>query len=304
VQRPITAGTHDPPILMRINMWAPRLLPSSAATWQSRHRGRIQTRKRAHIERVSIMLRKIILASLLAGAASPALAQSSGFDWSGFYAGINAGYGGNKFSYPVTGDLTLGAVSETLEAKAKLNSSGFLGGGQVGFNLTNSGAWLFGIEADIDASSITGEVSANGAAAGLLAANASIKAGSEIDYLGTVRGRAGFITSRDLLICGTAGLAYGEVKSRYALGVSSAGTSLFAAAGSQSDTDMGWTVGLGAEYPVSDRMTLKAEYLYADLGEHTLIATPFALLGATGDVAVKVGTTANIVRVGLNYALD
>lgn len=251
------------------------------------------------------MFRTILLASaMLVAASAPALAQPPAFAWDGFYAGVNAGYGGDQFAYPVTGDLSSGGIAVALDAKATLTSSGFLGGGQVGYNFHVSDDWVAGIEADIDATGIKGELGLGGALSGFIAGAAQIRAGSQIDYLGTVRARLGYVTDRDLLVYGTAGLAFGEVKSRYNLAVASGGSTLFSAAGSQSDTDTGWTAGVGAEYPISDRMTLKAEYLYADLGEHTLISTPFALLGATGSIGVKVESTAHIVRVGLNYALD
>jgi len=252
------------------------------------------------------MLRKLLMASaVLAAASTPALAQAPGsYDWTGFYAGVNAGYGGNQFSYPITGDLAFGPITESLDSKVDLTSSGFVGGGQLGFNWEYPGGWLFGLETDLDGSGIEGRLKASGAVTGLLSGAAELSAGSQIDYLGTVRARLGVVTSRDLLVYGTAGFAYGEVKSRYDVGVTSGGSTLFSAAGSTSETNTGWTAGAGAEYPVTDDLTLKAEYLYVDLGDQTLISTPFALLGATGHVGVGVETTAHIVRVGLNYRFD
>ena len=252
------------------------------------------------------MLRKLLMASaVLAAASTPALAQAPGsYDWSGFYVGVNAGYGGNQFSYPITGDLAFGPITESLDSKVDLTSSGFVGGGQLGFNWEYPGGWLFGLETDLDGSGIEGRLKASGAVTGLLSGAAELSAGSQIDYLGTVRARLGVVTSRDLLVYGTAGFAYGEVKSRYDVGVTSGGSTLFSAAGSTSETNTGWTAGAGAEYPITDDLTLKAEYLYVDLGDQTLISTPFALLGATGHVGVGVETTAHIVRVGLNYRFD
>jgi outer membrane immunogenic protein len=133
---------------------------------------------------------------------------------------------------------------------------------------------------------------------------AALSAGSQIDYLGTVRLRAGYACPNDFLMYATGGFAYGGVKSRFNIDVGSGMSSLFSAADSKSTSRTGWTVGAGAEYPVTDRVTFKAEYLYADLGKHTLIDTPFAVLGGTGNINVGVKTTAHIVRVGFNYALD
>ena len=107
------------------------------------------------------------------------------YSWTGFYVGANGGFGGNKFDYPVT----VGPASGT----ASLNSSGFFGGGQVGYNWQLSPLWVVGFETDFDGADIEGKATASTAFGGA-------SAGSTIDWFGTVRGRAP-APSSPLILC-------------------------------------------------------------------------------------------------------
>lgn len=102
------------------------------------------------------------------------------FDWSGFYAGANVGYG--------WGDVYSGAAAADI-----LDPQGFIAGGQIGFNLQADGI-VYGIEADLQWTDISETVAA---------------VTSELEYFGTVRGRVGFAVDQILPYL-TAGLAYGH----------------------------------------------------------------------------------------------
>jgi len=78
-------------------------------------------------------------------------------------------------------------------------------------------------------------------------------------------------------------------------GVAFANAKLTTAAGaSDSNTQIGWTAGLGVEYAFMGNWSAKLEYLYADLGKATCGS---GTCTTDTDVDIK----ANIVRVGLNY---
>ena len=203
---------------------------------------------------------------------------------------MNGGYAGDQFRYPFSGGPIGGATSVT--GSVSLNSSGFLGGGQIGYNYQLAGL-VSGLEADIDASSIEGKLNANAAMVGLGSANLS--AGSNLEYFGIARARLGYAVFDRALLYATGGLAYGEVRSSY----NAAATGIGSLRGSQSSTDVGWTVGGGLEYALTNDITFKTEYLYADLGKHTILPQTAFFGVATGTLAV--GTTVNIVRAGLNY---
>jgi outer membrane immunogenic protein len=200
------------------------------------------------------------------------------FTWTGFYVGVNGGYAGDKYRYNLNG-------VPGLSASASINSSGFVGGGQIGYNFQFSGPFVLGLEADIQASGLKGEL----ALAATLGNNGlSANAGSKTDYFGTVRGRLGYAGIERLLVYVTGGYAYGNTKSYYS--IVTPGPVL---AGSTSSTRSGWTVGGGMEYAILPHWSIKAEYLYVDLGKKNL--------ASFGPASISEKTKFNVVRAGINY---
>jgi outer membrane immunogenic protein len=165
-----------------------------------------------------------------------------------------------------------------------------------------SDGWLVGIETDIDASGIKGRVSAGGALTGSLSGSAALSAGSNIDYIGTLRARVGHEVGDQMLVYATGGLAYGGTKSQFGINVlDGTGATVFSAANSTSAMQTGWAIGGGAEIPVSERITFRAEYLYVDLGKDTLLNTTF--LGGAGSIKIDAKSTASLMRIAFNYKL-
>ena len=188
------------------------------------------------------------------------------FTWTGFYIGVNAGYGGDKNSYSINGFGNIASIS----------SGGFIGGGQIGYNYQFLGTqFVLGLEADIQASNIEGKVSIIG-----------FGIGSKLDYLGTVRSRLGYAFTDRALIYATGGLAYGRVKTDLAGLLSWGGT------------NTGWTAGAGIEYALTPNWSIKTEYLYVDLGTKNT----FLPFGPGFSVGVK--NHEHIVRAGLNYRFN
>ena len=160
------------------------------------------------------------------------------FTWTGFYAGVNAGYGWGEFS----------------KAPGFDDPDGFVGGAQIGYNY-QIGQFVVGLETDIQYSDLSGKTRPVTFADG----NVGVGRG-EVEYFGTVRGRIGAAFDRALIYV-TGGLAYGETKFR---GLdTTAGLSF-----SKSKPTAGWTIGGGLEYAFTDNITAKAEYLYVDLGDN------------------------------------
>ena len=124
------------------------------------------------------------------------------------------------------------------------------------------------------------------------------EAGSHINYIGTVRGRVGYAVGDRFLPYITGGLAYGSVSSYGA--IATAGVLPFGVGASQTNTRVGWTIGAGFEYAITNNFTFKTEYLYADLGRSTLFSG--TVLGIPAYVGER--TTAHIVRAGINYKFD
>lgn len=201
------------------------------------------------------------------------------YSWTGFYIGANGGFGGNKFDYPAT----VGPLSGT----ASLNSSGFFGGGQIGYNWQLSPLWVIGVETDIDAADIEGKATESTAFGGA-------SAGSKIDYFGTVRGRAGALITPNTLLYATGGWAYGHTTTSASAALLGVG-----AATSIGANQSGWTVGGGLEYAFNSWLSFKTEYLYVDLGTATLVS------GTAAGIPFSLGekATAHTVKAGINVKL-
>jgi outer membrane immunogenic protein len=96
---------------------------------------------------------------------------------------------------------------------------------------------------------------------------------SQLDWFGTARVRFGFLPTARLLVYGTGGLAYGEVEGslEHHNVFSGIVTSRYWE-GSDSDLRVGWTLGAGAEYALTSSVSIRAEYLYLDLGKSNVMA--------------------------------
>lgn len=182
-------------------------------------------------------------------------------DWTGFYAGLNVGYDWGDFSLP---------------HGAGGNAHGVLGGAQIGVNY-QVGDIVGGIEADIQGADVEGRTTRFGRVYALR---------SYIQPFGTARVRAGIAVDR-VLVYATGGLAYAEVENKLRL---------FDRHRSDSDIQLGWTVGAGLEYALDPNWSIKAEYLYADLGSQRY---NFRLGGA--GIRQMVSYDQHLARVGLNY---
>ena len=88
---------------------------------------------------------------------------------------------------------------------------------------------------------------------------------NSLTWLGTTRARVGFVATPDnrLMIYATGGVAYGGGNSQFSAFDATTGSFW---SGNPSSTRVGWTIGGGVEYAITNNITIKGEYLYADLG--------------------------------------
>ena len=212
------------------------------------------------------------------------------WNWSGFYAGLNAGY---ARSTTVWNDLDGFETSGGTDVNESTN--GFIGGGQVGYNWQFRHA-VFGIETDFQYLSN----SQNTRLFALPPGNVGPTFHDAIQWLGTVRGRAG-VAIDNVLTYLTAGLAYG--KAQHTL------TDQFFNVDPNFDlnsTKVGFTAGAGAEYALDPRWSIKAEVLYVDLGKTSATITGIAQSTPPGNPTISTGRfdildTMWIIRAGVNY---
>jgi outer membrane immunogenic protein len=205
---------------------------------------------------------------------------SSVYDWSGVYLGVNAGAGWNNSE--VDGSLTcsdLGDFCETVfdDLSSDLrhgvdgDDAAFTGGAMIGANWQWE-SLVLGVEADVNYAgfdaSYTRDLS-DLANDNIITTNNDIEAYSHADFdanwWGTVRARAGFAVD-NWLFYGTGGLAWGTLDASAGIDACWDGcTETASIRGSESDTNVGWTIGAGMEWGW-DNWVLGAEYLYVDLG--------------------------------------
>jgi outer membrane immunogenic protein len=235
--------------------------------------------------------------------------------WTGFYVGLNAGgtwAESNNLgvvSYPLFPDPVVLQLAGLASAPVPVgNSGGFIGGGQIGYNFQFANNFVVGIEADIQGvthSGNAGTASTFGAINGFPVVT-TLSATKNIDYLGTVRGRLGWLFTPTLLVYGTGGLAYGNVNtgaSVVQLGITNGFVGV-GGVGSFSDTRVGWTAGGGVEWMFLPNWSAKVEYLYYDLGS---VYSNGALVALNAIPPTYAGVQStprfdgHIVRAGVNY---
>ncbi|MDQ2083691.1 porin family protein [Xanthobacteraceae bacterium Astr-EGSB] len=241
------------------------------------------------------------------------------WSWTGFYIGGNAGYSWGESDTSVGYVTAPGGVAIVPPAgsatSASFDLNGWVGGGQLGYNW-QTGPWVFGIEADIQATGQDGDAGFLCAAAGLAGGaclpgltflppgvtGTSLALSQSLEWFGTLRGRLGWTATPSVLLYVTGGLAYGEIETSGTLtGATPAGV-LTSTGFSHSKTNVGWTVGAGAEAHLGGNWTGKIEYLYLDLGDVSGTVSGLAAVPAVGIAANYTSDiTDHILRVGINY---
>jgi|RhiMethySRZTD1v2_1073278.scaffolds.fasta_scaffold330730_2 outer membrane immunogenic protein len=216
---------------------------------------------------------KIILSLAAAFAASPALAAdipvkaptAPVYSWAGSYMGLNAGYGWGRFKVkdPTEFDSD-GPVFRY--ADFDFNGSGWFFGLQNGYNW-QSGAWVFGYESDLQLARINGDKTFRAAIFNFPDNTFDTGVSSDINWFGTIRARLGYLLTPTTMIYGTGGLAYGEVRSQLSFPFTSGAPLRFVAV--DTHTRYGYSAGGGIEHKIAPNVSVKAEYLYVNLGNHS-----------------------------------
>jgi outer membrane immunogenic protein len=202
-------------------------------------------------------------------AAPPRYEPLLAYDWSGFYVGINGGYGFGHSDW-INNALLFDLGSFGL--------NGGLAGGTLGINY-QMGQFVLGFEADADWTMFKGTSAV--AYCGAVTAGAACE--TQERWLATFRGRIGYAVDR-FLIFATAGGATGSIWA----GLAPPGTF-------DISNNFGWTVGGGVEGNITQNWTAKVEYLYVNLGSGVCPTN------CGPAVPVNVQFNENLVRAGVNY---
>jgi outer membrane immunogenic protein len=221
------------------------------------------------------------------------------FSWTGFYVGINGGYGFAGDDQTVTNTETVNGTPTAAANFGSLSIAGGFGGLQVGYN-AQAGRWVLGVEADLQGGDISDKSHAtvNNFLPGL---NATVDTKNSVGWFGTLRPRIGYSWDRTLVYA-TGGVAFGSIKHSFHF----TDNFNFTAQDNVSFAQIGYAVGGGVEHKFSPRLSIKVEYQYIDLGSHDhkapLFFVPAGVPIATAFAEnTKTQTDFHTVRIGLNY---
>jgi outer membrane immunogenic protein len=219
----------------------------------------------------SVFVTALIVLVLGCGAVWAADPAATTYNWTGFYAGLNTGVAKNNSRYSVVSN------EHGFPFSGSFDNPAFTVGGQAGYNY-QVGNFVYGLETDINYEGPS----------------------PQLDYFGTLRGRLGYTPADRLLFYVTGGLAYGYVSSTTTIHYED--FAIFS--GSSSGMQVGWTVGVGGEFALTNNWSVKLEYLYVDLGSMSYSFYPGAV-GAPAptfsNITTTINTLQNVIRVGLNY---
>lgn len=208
----------------------------------------------------------------------PAMVPAPVFSWTGCYIGgnIGGGWGRKTASAPALAP----GISETGD------TSGVIGGGQVGCNYQFAPNWVIGIEGDGEAADINGDLTAT-----ILGVTGTAHA--RTDWLASVTGRLGWTWDRWML--------YAKGGAAWAGDKYSADVPLFVEHIDASETRPGWTVGGGVEWAFWQNWSAKVEYDFYDFGTRdvTFTGTIFGVPEVVSGINIK--QTISTVKFGINY---
>jgi outer membrane immunogenic protein len=218
------------------------------------------------------------------------------WSWTGFYAGVNAGYSFGRDPYNQALDNGTITFASTMVAPR-----GAVLGGQLGYNWQIN-HFVFGLEGD---GQWTGQRDTGcGGIECLVQSNGEVGAFQvehKLEWFATARGRLGWANDSYLLYV-TGGAAWGGIRE-----TDRATLDTLTDSKSSSQTRNGWAAGVGVETRLWGNWTAKVEYLHLDLGSMTNVShlsggNP-AGLSFTDVVTTNSRIRDEIIRVGLNYQI-
>jgi outer membrane immunogenic protein len=249
------------------------------------------------------MMRKILLSAVsIAALTTSALAADlpsrkeapvyvppvPAFSWTGFYVGADIGA-----SFATTSLDPVLSYNYYDWGRQSLNTSGFMGGGYIGYNYQMSDSFVLGLEGDFQGTtngkSVTWTDNAffGGKGYGVYSAHANM------GWLAAINGRLGVAYDRALFYA-IGGAAWAGVNTSMNWTYSTIFFGL-----SSNTTLSGFDVGAGVEYAFTPNWVGRVEYRYYDFGNYNLNSTTWVNNGYLDPG--RLSTSVNTVRVGLAY---
>lgn len=240
---------------------------------------------------------------------APVKAPSGPVNWTGFYIGgsVGAGYGGRA-------DTTFAAAPASANtvafpgATANPQLAGILGGGQIGYNY-QMGQWVLGAEAAFDWTNARGAKACGSASPAIgdpTNALFNVTCSDQLTWLATATGRLGYAWGRTLWYA-KAGAAWTHENFSVTCNLNPANNAVLVGSGQScynpagallnqataSSNRMGWTVGFGTEFALTDHWSAKSETNYLGFGSRNLALSD----GTVVSTKLSLWET----KIGLNY---
>ncbi len=228
---------------------------------------------------------------------------SPAYDWSGFYVGATAGAAWGQYA-PRTSTVSAhyigprGAAAIAAAGTQTINSTGFVAGLEAGYDWQVGNA-LIGLEADLQAVDLEGATGTGAIPYPAKPGTFTITSYGATDWLLTARPRLGWVMPNHWLLYATGGLALTQLHSAFSF----VDSHHVFESGSVDALKAGYALGGGVEAPLTDRLSVKAEYLFVDFGSTagSVTANSLAPFFPNQTFAHSAGLRADIVRAGLNY---
>lgn len=227
-------------------------------------------------------------------------------NWTGFYLGVNGGWGEFVDSRDTTLNLSAPPSSDVIGIPAKgAEPTGFLFGGQIGYLYqVNGGNFVIGGEFSFDGTNIEGTTTANpqtiflnGVPENIGITGITTTMTQKLDWIAAATPVVG-ITFGNAMAYAKGGLAFGQVQN--SLSVGEGGMNLLTL--SRTSTDTGWTAGGGLAYHFTPNWIFSIEYDYYDLGEHSMAKDLNIFDEATIHAATtKIPENFSVVKASVNY---
>jgi outer membrane immunogenic protein len=258
-------------------------------------------------------VKKLLIAGFAAAAfcGAPALAADIGvkaplpaptpvYSWTGFYFGADVGgvWTNNTGMYD---PLPSPAAFNNNVISASNGGSSVTGGFHAGYNYQFSPIWVAGIEGDWSWAHASG--SFNQVATfftGGPISGSSVSMSSTMDWMSSLRARLGYVVAPNLLTYATGGVAWGhfDYAANNKQGLASPG---YVATAALSSTQVGYVVGGGLEWAMTNNWILRAEYLFYNFGGAPNVAVQQAGTPGFPSGYSWSSTNVSVARAGLSY---
>jgi len=211
--------------------------------------------------------------------------------WTGFYLGAQAGYMQGSDSNT---DLCLKATGFGHECVGRdinfgsASPDGVTVGGYLGYNHRIHN-FVLGIEGDVNWDNASGN---NDFGQG-------VSYGLDLNWDAAIRARLGYVIDERALLYVTGGPSWLNVEldaDAFCNEVASIKVNC-----GDSTTKFGWQLGAGAEYALTESLSVKAEYLHGWYGDADLDMVKETVGGITETLYLKQNLQTNVVRAGIAY---